>query len=406
MARSVTSLEWEAAHLSPAVSIGDLRQMMQMQHNCEPKPAPPPDTATTREQRLYKRNLAKWSAKPEAVTDEMVKSQFVKYKRQLLAEDQGENRLMFEGRGLMRALRKLSNLRHITYDAAPRCKHLLSELFVDRFKKWHVPPPLDPDTGDSVYQVRWLLAAIAQCRCPLETLNIRHMAPSFFECHTLSPATSTTVPGALQSLKTINILFRLSLDHEHFDDEGCFGILGRGGLKDMLACAPLLVHLTIGFDGTQNEPEGATDLKNVLGDHVWPKLQSVDLTLLSTTEDQLLATLERQPSLHSIELTNITLNTGSWVTTARRMQQDLDIDEAFFSGVLISNDAATDEFWDTEAIDLDDENLIMLEEEAFDFSDAETETLAMALSYFVTEGDEDDEDPFWSHEWYSAMLDR
>ena len=407
---SVRTLHWEATRLEPEITMPQLREVMQnastAKAKLEARPKVPPPGATLREQRLFRRNLAKWTSDSKEL-DQNVKSQFRKYKRIVAGEDEAEDALLFPTNALVIAIRRFPRLKEIQFDNEPgKCQHMFSKRFGARFDQVQFPPPFDRDTGSTIWQIRELLIGIAESESALEKLNVHSMAPSFFQF--LTPLDINKIGDAVRSLKHISIGFRLDEDHEHVDDGGCYGILNRGGLRDMLAASPLLEHLTVKFD---HYPEGGvTALANVLGEVTWPRLRSLWLSQLCTTEDELMACLLRQNSLEIISIGWMTLKKGSWENTVERMQKELSLGAADFDGFLASEDVDTPEFWNTEMcspmpMDFDLSDLdTMDEEELFEVMMDEREHLGSLLDSYITVGDEDWPNPFYAYDWTDDEL--
>lgn len=397
--QSVEILYWESAQLAYEISIDGVREVMQSTQVKEPEPSRPPDDANSREMRLYDRNVRKWKDSPQTVSESAVKLQFEKYEMELLAEDEAEELLLF-GNALTTAVCNLSHLKEIRFDNAPKCRHMLSQRFLERFSDWKVPPPFDIDTGNSVYQFRWLLEAIARAPIKLERLYVRYLAPAFFEHPTEPPASASTMHNAMRNLKDISMHLRINEDHEHVDG-GCFGILNRGGLRSMLSAAPLK-KLSITFD---KSPEGyrAPDLTNVLGVYAWPNLQSIRLSEMSTTEEDFMACLARQKQLRELDFGSICLEKGSWEHVVERMQKELSLDSMELFGVLVGNDPEYEEFWDMDALEIPHHSDAETESWSSDM-DASSITLKMEIETYVLYGDEHDPNPFSIRDWSSILM--
>ena len=321
------------------------------------------------------------------------------YQEVIDAEEAAEDLLLFGGDALTTAISNLPRLKEIYFDNAPKCQHTLSKRFIQRFEKWEVPPPFEVDTGNTVYQLRWLLAAISGLK--IEKLFVRSLAPSFFETNTLVPASTTTVRDALANMKDVSIHFRLCEDHEHFGDGDCFGILDRGGLQDMLSSAPLLRKLSITFD--ENREGFATDLTNVLGEHSWSKLRSVTISHLTTTEDSFMLCLLRQTCLKELDLGCMRLEKGSWESVVVRMQQELSLEILEMSGVMLGDDPVNEEFWDMDSINVIDYDDMDSEWDS-DLEDELRTTLGLEIEAYILFGDEDSPNPFYAHEWISDLM--
>lgn len=401
--QSVKTLFWEAAQLRSVLSIDTVRSSMQAHNMDGPMPTPPSPGATAREKRLYERNIRKWYTNPENISEVAVKRQYRQCQKALNDQDDAEGLLMFGGEALMRAIGDLPKLKEIWYDNTPRCPHTLSNHFVERFDDWEIPPSFDLDTENSIYQFRFLLAAIAGSGTEVEKLVVRRLAPAVFEDDHSIPGLPTKIGDAMRTLKDINIHFRLNEHHEHYSLGGCFGILNKGGLQNMLSSAAQLQRLSITFD---DNPEGAaTSLANVLGDHVWRGLRSITISNLTTTEDLFMECLLRQPQLTDLNFGFMTFSKGSWENVVGRMQQELSLSSMDLTGLLISTDREN-EFWDMEAVDFKDHHATECHGDSDD-SDSDDEfrmTLGMEIEHYVVWGNKDFPNPFSEHDWISPDM--
>ena len=403
---SVRTLHWEATRLESGITLPQLREVMQTvptaKATVEVKPKAPPPGASLREQRLFRRNLAKWTSKSKEA-EQNIKSQFRIYKRLVASEDEAEDALLSYNSSLTAAIRRFPRLKEVHFDNEPgKCQHMYSQRFGTRFDKVEFPIPFDRDTESTIWQVRELLGAVACSESTLEKLVVHSMAPSFFQFLT-GPALAK-IHLAVTSLKHVSLGFRLNEDHDHVDDGGCFGILNRGGLRDMLAASPRLEHLVIRFD---HYPEGGvTALSNVLGDVAWPMLKCLRISQLSTTEEELMACLIRQKSLNEISIGWMTLTKGSWEQVVERMQKELSLDCADFDGFLASEDPETPEFWNTDMYspmpmeDFDFSDMDSMDEEEFyEAMMDKREHLGTLLDGYITMGDEEWLNPFYAYDW-------
>jgi hypothetical protein len=405
---SVRVLHWEAARLESEITLPQLREAIRTiatatgRTTRDAKPKVPPPGASLREQRLFRRNLAKWASHAREA-EQNVRSQFRKYKRLVASEEEAEVALLSYNSTLTTAIRRFPRLKEVHFDNEPgKCHHMFSQRFGARFEKVEFPIPFDRDTGSTVWQIRELLVAIANSTNTLEKLVVHSMAPSFFQF--LPAAATNQIHYAVSSLKHISLGFRLNESHEHVDNGSCFAILDRGGLKNMLEASPLLEHLEVRFD---HYPEGGvTALTNVLGDAAWPKLRCLHISQLSTTEEELMACLIRQRSLKEVAIAWMTLTKGSWEQTVQRMQRELSVEAAEFDGFLMSEDPEYLEFWNTDMYspipmdgpgfsDLDS----MDEDERYEIMMDDRERLGTMLDIYITKGNENSPNPFYAYDW-------
>lgn len=256
-------------------------------HHADEKPQPPEMPCTTRERRLYERNLAKF--------DREVLQKYETYriawrKQQTLIKTPVYSQI---GRSITLALPKLEMIRLSTVG---RCHHTLSERFIRDFAL-DCAMPMDQDSEHSAVQLKHLLVPTGT---PLRSLR-------FLEVHVLSPAFFSSTPQAVlaevfRNLRTVSLTFRLStteragidLDSTH----RCYSKLLTTHLSDALAAATELKILTINFDDFGLYVP-ALNVKSILGDTTWSKLRQLDLDNIYADEEYLNKALQRQPSLDS-----------------------------------------------------------------------------------------------------------
>ena len=122
---------------------------------------------------------------------------------------------------------------------------------------------------------------------------------------------------------------RLDFDTGGYVDYGspwwspsCPQVLERR-LGDFVTAASKLEHLHISFQS--DHPEWPARLENMVGEHHWPSLKSINLKLMGTTEDELVSFCSRHAStLKSVHLTNIGILKRKLVRRPRPDAQDLD----------------------------------------------------------------------------------
>ena len=113
----------------------------------------------------------------------------------------------------------------------------------------------------------------------------------------------------------------------------CSRYLEGGRLRDFIAAAPNLEHLQIGFQ--INEPAWPTDLTYIVGDYHWPSLKTVILTMICTSEDDLVSFCSRHAStLKSLHLTDVGIIEGDWFSAFDRMRKVLTLDTLVLEGRL------------------------------------------------------------------------
>jgi hypothetical protein len=397
--RRTTKLTWESTIMRPRVSYEDFNTIMQHDYekSLDPKPIKPEDGASPREVRLYNRNLTKWQKKPQRIPIQQVKRQFSLYRKARDAEHTADMTLLLT-KTLEDVFRRLPRLEEVSYDNVVKCQHMFSQRFVERFKDFTITPPFSTDTAPSVWHVAELLTALYRAETKLKVLHLRQLAPSFFDPAPIaSPPTSYV---SLKGLRELNIRFLLDDDHDHLPGLGCFGILKKGGLHQMLAAAPQLQTLAVNFDDDPQEP--VAGIGDVLGSTSWPYLKTLSFSHLSCSEDGFMECLQRQKSLKLVDLGFMTMDKGSWEKTITRMKHDLSLTCVDFWGLLIGIDPECEDVWDMAAMDGDDYRSLISEDSSFE--SMLPMTLSMMIDLYVTSDDEDFPDPFWSHDWVSDFM--
>ena len=106
-------------------------------------------------------------------------------------------------------------------------------------------------------------------------------------------------------------------------------------LGDLVTAASKLEHLQIGFK--YDDPIWLTSLKNIVGEHHWPSLKSINLKLIDTTEDDLVSFCFRHAStLKSVHLTNIVILERDLYGALERMREILTLDTIVLERILVS----------------------------------------------------------------------
>ena len=313
-------------------------------HHSHERPQPPAPSASDRERRLYERNMTKFHR--EIATKYRQYRSLYDAQQKLLSSDAYEkfiepNILLFP------------KLKMISLKTVGRCKHVLSDRFLQKFDV-DCALPIETDTRHTKEQLAALLFPHTKPLTNLEELEVHVLSPKFFTGF----LPRNGLREAFQNLKSLDLSLRLEkddrVDLDILTADRCYADLSKGGLRDALAAATRLRKLTINFDDFGYFGP-CTDLKHVLGDGVWPELKSLNLDMLSSTQDSLLATFKRQPLLKLLMIGFFTLKDGSWTDTTETMRRELKLDFFAPSGVLedpermyamhlIDSDAYVDDF--------------------------------------------------------------
>ncbi|EXJ89360.1 hypothetical protein A1O3_02427 [Capronia epimyces CBS 606.96] len=338
----------------------------ELEHHKYERPQPPEKNATAREKRLYERNLIKFN---HDIT--------LKYDRYRTFYDQQQKVLKSTAYDelISSSIPCFPKLSKVVLSTVGRCKHVLSQRFLEMFAV-DCAMPIEHDTKYTKEQLKHLLFPQGRPLTALHSLEVHVVSPKFF---------AGFMPGdlicqAFQNLKVIDLNFRLEKDDRHGLDaltaDRCYGDLSKGHLQDALAAAKDLEELTINFDDF-GFYGACTNMQQILGDHAWPNLTTLDLDCMSTSESYLLDMLTRQPALEKLRLGFITLEGGRWPTTTMHMRKNLTLIEFSAHGLLEDSEQMYP--------------MHLIDAEAYILDYAHF-SLAAALDLYVTDGyDEEDE---------------
>ncbi|KAJ9642241.1 uncharacterized protein PV06_03199 [Exophiala oligosperma] len=337
--KNVETVVFEANILANIGCIHSYSAHYELEHHREERPQPPPRHATDREKRLFERNLAKFQKE--------IENKYDRY-RQVLNDQQDLIKGTTYSEVLGPSIRRFPRLTKIALNTVGRCKHVLSERFLETFAI-DCAMPIEGDTKHTKEQLKHILFPQSRPLTNLRELAVHVMSPKFFSDY--MPRDMICV--AFSNLKVIELGLRLERDEVvtwgDMPADTCYGDLRKGILRDALCAATGLESLTVNFeDYGYHGP--CTDMKMILGEHSWPKLNYLDLDCLSTTQDDLLAMLKRQPAIHVFKLGFITLERGSWVDATRRMRRELKLAAFSAQGILEDSEQMYPmHFFDSEA---------------------------------------------------------
>ena len=191
-----------------------------------------------------------------------------------------------------------------------------------------------------------------------------------------------------KSLKKIELTFRSAFedfDEEDMDEEFWYRGILDGHLREALMAASELEYLRVNFLGVSYDDHPRLDM--LLGDHVWPKLNWIDVDHLDASDEYFISVLRRHPELLTVYIGYMTLSAGCWYDLTTTLRQDFNLRTFYPVGVL--EDPHAVHFADH--IDVD----------AYK-ADRERFTLGMALDMFVTDQDlygDDDYHPIACSDW-------
>lgn len=299
----------------------------ELDHHKNERPQPPGKDASAREKRLYERNMGKFQQEVEA-----------KFERYRIFYDQQQKVLQSDAYAhhIAPSIPRFPKLQNIVLSTVGRCKHVLSERFLETFAVDCVMP-IDHDTSHTKEQLKHLLFPDGRPITTLRSLEVHVVSPKFF---------TGFMPGdmicqAFKNLRTIDLNFRLEkddrLDWDIMAPGRPYADLRKGYLRAALASATGLRDLTINFEDSVFQG-ACTNMKHILGDHSWPKLACLDLDCMSVSQEYLLSMLKRQPSLHCLRLGFVTLDDGLWPAATKLMRKELKLKQFLPHGILEDGD--------------------------------------------------------------------
>lgn len=296
-------------------------------HHANERPLPPLSEASPREKRLYTRNMAKFQRE--------VQKKYDRYKA-LYNEQQEVINSNASTDLIDLSMLRFPRLTKVALSTVGRCKHVLSGRFLDSFAA-DCAMPIEQDTKYTKDQMKHLLFPNDQPLTCLRTLEAHVISPHFFTGF----VPKDMILQVFQNLKVIDLNFRLEKEDRINLDvstaDRCYADLNQGILRDALSAATDLEQLTINFDD-YGYYGWVTKVSNILGDASWPKLVSLNLDCMATSEDYLLEILKRQPALRDVRLGFMTLDKGTWQSATGRMRHELDLDHFLATGILEDSD--------------------------------------------------------------------
>ena len=323
LCKSVDTVVFEGNILANVGCVHAFTRHFDSDHHNIDRPKTPAANATDREIRLYERNRQKFQQE--------INTKYERYRtlyeaQQIVLKSDSYVNMIAD------SIPQFPKLKKVVLTTVGRCKHVLSERFMNMFAV-DCTLPLEPDTRHTKEQLKALLFRQGQPLTTLRELEVHVMSPKFFTGF----LPSHSICQVFTNLKVIDLNFRLERDDRSELDimtaQTCYGQLVKGHLRDALKAATGLQKLTINFDDFGYFGP-CTNLKNVLGDTVWPELDFLDLDCMSTTQEYFINTLKRQPALSKLTLGFFSLEDGHWTTATRLMRKDLHLTLFVAHGIL------------------------------------------------------------------------
>lgn len=341
----------------------------ELEHHRGERPQAPSTFASDRARRLYERNMIKFHRE---VAQKYDRYRFFFDKQQKMLRSSAYADL------IATSIPRFPRLTKIALSTVGRCKHVLSERFLETFAV-DCGMPIEHDTKHTKEQLKHLLFPQGQPVSTVRALEVHVMSPKFFTGF----LPRDLICQAFKNLRTIDLNFRLEKDDRIGLDimtaDRCYADMQKGCLRDALIAAAELEELTVNFDDF-GFYGACMNMRHVLGDHAWPRLKLLNLDCMSTSQEYLTNMLKKQPSLTDLRLGFMTLEDGRWPATTAMMRKDLNLKTFKAHGLLEDPDQLYP--------------MHLLDSDAY-MDDFHHFTLSEALELYVTDewDDEDDYHP-------------
>ncbi|KAJ9609193.1 hypothetical protein H2200_006965 [Cladophialophora chaetospira] len=326
LCKYVDTVVFEGNLLAAVPCIHTYQGHYMLDHHQHERPQPSPKNATAREKRLYDRNMAKFTRDIQKKYDRYLD---LFTKQQKILSSSAYNDMIDP------SMLRFPRLTKIALSTVGRCKHVLSGRFLESFTA-DCAMPIEQDTKPTKEQLKHLMFPNSQPLIGLRTLEVHVMSPKFF----FGFVPTDMLCLAFASLRNIDLNFRVEKDDRgslETSADRCYADFSKGILRDALSAANDLEQLTINFDDFGYYGP-VTTLDKIVGTKAWPKLVSLNIDYMTTTEEYLMGLLKRHPSLKDLRLGFMTLVQGHWPSTTRRMRKELSLEQFVATGILEDND--------------------------------------------------------------------
>ena len=340
----VKSLTFEGRVLAQIFSFDEYASHWDNSEHVEDRPNSPEPGCSAREERLYQRNLAKFT--------EEVDTKYLKYH----AIRQEQTKLVASSRYrevISSTIRSFPRLEEIILRNIGQCGHVLSQRMLETMPL-DCGMPMSNDTENTVEQLNLLLGlklhlgdttkgstekpverSATEAVMQIKSLYVHELCPRFF-LQNLQPK----IVQVFQCLKKIDLFFRMNavdrLKHSS-DGDLVYSEFKDGALRQALAAAHSLEHLCINIeDAGWHTP--LFRLSYIVEDHSWPNLESLNVDCFSVASpSDLLGVLQRQPSLQQLYISLVSLDDGTWEDAIDLMRENLELNSFLAHGYLFEN---------------------------------------------------------------------
>lgn len=320
---------------------------------------PPLPTASEREQRAYRRDLAKTMYGPKYTHSDTLLGRAYDAYTGYIADQESLRAQDYNVEMLKAAMIKMPNVKTIEMSTECCLNNGRSMRMEKAFKDGLSSPYGDQQTkeGCGVGQLRSLLLAAGAAGLKLETLSVGNLDWRFFkESSKQTIEVLQTTQKAVRFLRTLKLYISTrSQDEDFFDDLSrvivteCAAYLRETThLKEFITAAPHLERLDFNFESDDPYPPAA--LCDSIGTFTWHSLRVVAFAYICADEDCLVHFFARHTStLRKVRLDTMLLTAGSWPSLFQRARKVLKLEQAALSGRLKSYDMEETYYFDLPA---------------------------------------------------------
>ena len=291
---------------------------------------PPPD-ASERSLRFYRRNVAKDRESPIRIHPRSQLDKAYKEYTRMYAEQEDLRNRGYGFKELSDAMSRLPKLSDI-------CMNCDSAIYEgpqgvnNAFAAGLSRPRGDYYGGGGIPFMRSLLLAIYEAGIELDTLRLGDVNWKFLQ---QSDKTLNRMKYTLRHLTTLELAISTITEHMCTEIPTCRNYLcNNNTLSEFFAAAPKLKDLAIAFDGYK--PYCPAELNQIVGDTVWPYLESIALDMVDATFECWNHFFKQHAStLKHVTMRTIILLDGTWIDALEKMSQVLNLKSVYVSGHLI-----------------------------------------------------------------------
>ena len=291
--------------------------------------AVPPSDASDRTLRLYRRNVAKnYRMPPHNFSRSRLEKAYKEYNRMYAEQEDLRNR-GYGFKELSDAMSRLPKLSEICMNHGRTiCRR-------PKGIKNAYAAGFSAAKGNycGIPHMRSLLLAVYEAGIELDTLRLGDVNWKFLQ---QSDETLKRMKHTLRHLTTFYLVISTETGLRPGEEiPTCRKYLrSNNTLSGFLAAAPKLKDLAIAFDAY--EPYCAAGLNQIVGDTVWPYLESIEMDNVDATFEDWNHFFEQHAStLKHVTMRTIVLRNGTWIHALENMSQVLNLTSVYASGNLI-----------------------------------------------------------------------